>query len=71
MGYSPWGHKESDMTEQVSTVRVTNHCNSRAKNSVAFICKKLLTIQLYLIFLGQNLFSLEMDQMHPDSQKSV
>ena len=71
MGYSPWGHKESDMTEQLGTVRVINRCNSRAKNSVAFICKKLLTVQLYLKFLGQNLFLLEMDQMHPDSQKSI
>ena len=25
MGYSPWGRKESDMTEQLSTAQQTTH----------------------------------------------
>ena len=40
--YSPWGHKESDMTEQLST---TQHSSQSVRQPICHIRK--VTIQLY------------------------
>ena len=46
MGCSPWGHKESDMTE------VTEHANMN-------ICFQLLTVTIGVSFLSSHAISLE------------
>ena len=35
VGYSPWGHKESDITEWLSTAKAKTHCSYNKKNVAA------------------------------------
>ena len=37
VGYSPWGHKESDMTEQLSTDREIKYKNKRCRYSISLV----------------------------------
>ena len=39
-GYSPWGHKESDLTEQLSTNGAAQECNVDQSSSNKTICIK-------------------------------
>ena len=50
-GYSPWGDKESDTMEQLSTLRYANHC--KVAGLFFFF---LLTALLWLIFLWEIIF---------------
>ena len=46
MGYSPWGHKESDKTEQLSTAQnvilTSQSCNQRSLTHVTCFSKGLV-----------------------------
>ena len=48
-GYSPWGHKESDMTKQLLLLHFNNMC----LNCVAPIIHKLFSIILYNLQLAE------------------
>ena len=39
LGYSPWGHKEQDMTEWLNTAKAKTHCSCNKKNVAALRCE--------------------------------
>ena len=54
MGYSPWGHKESDMTERLNNTRNTHrnlesHTHVQGKTHAQIILEKTLNFHLRMI----------------------
>ena len=41
VGYSPWGHKESDMTEQLIHMHTTEYHSAIKKNESFAICDNM------------------------------
>ena len=58
VGYSPWGHKESDMSEPLSTHTMMELLNCRARILVQANLSLLAKIPHYLVFFYGAQFTL-------------